>query len=343
MYLNWLWKRGGKNSPPQPQPPPPPPETHNFSVFIPSPNIEDYYTSRQLANFPFVVIPMSSPVKSVGAGVRNLGSTCFMSSILQCLTHTIKLFQGLRSYTHDCPGDAGEFCVFCALRSHMESCFTPARSVVWPIFLADNLKQFSAGFKRGNQEDAQDFMNRALNKLQGCFSEGHPNLVGEIFGGRYVSQLRCSNCGHCSETFEAIIDLSLGIENIYTIQDALESYTKVEKVGGKSTCNSCKQVVSMEKQLLLTQTPSVAALHLKRFRGGGISVKKIENHVFFTLELDLQPYTFGAENHNVELKYDLYAVVVHTGNSPNSGHYFCFVRSAPDKWHKLDDSESIWR
>lgn len=103
-----------------------------------------------------------------GAGVQNLGLTCFMGSILQCLTHTINLFQGLRSYTHDCQGmqsttqfgvknllisflcckfkiffsdDAGDFCVFCALRSHMESCFTPARSVVWPTFLAENLNR----------------------------------------------------------------------------------------------------------------------------------------------------------------------------------------------------------
>lgn len=39
------------------------------------------------------------------------------------------------------------------------------------------------------------------------------------------------------------------------------------------------------------------------------------------------------------MKYDLYAVVVHSGFSSTSGHYFCFVRSAPDTWHKLDDSK----
>jgi ubiquitin carboxyl-terminal hydrolase 36/42 len=82
------------------------------------------------------------------------------------------------------------------------------------------------------------------------------------------------------------------------------------------------------------------------------------------LELDLQPYTILNENNDVSfesissltfplwivcfdsflcwqvsLKYDLYAVVVHTGFSAKSGHYFCFVRTAPDTWHKLDDSK----
>ncbi|XLS88909.1 hypothetical protein HN51_064917 [Arachis hypogaea] len=67
------------------------------------------------------------------------------------------------------------------------------------------------------------------------------------------------------------------------------------------------------------------------------------------LELDLQPYTISHQNNNVPLKYELYAVVplkyvlyavvVHIGFSSTSGHYFSFVRSAPDTWHKLDDSK----
>ncbi|KAF9622199.1 hypothetical protein IFM89_030057 [Coptis chinensis] len=37
--------------------------------------------------------------------------------------------------------------------------------------------------------------------------------------------------------------------------------------------------------------------------------------------------------------YELYAVVVHTGLTSCSGHYFCFIRSSPQTWHKLDDSK----
>lgn len=28
---------------------------------------------------------------------------------------------------------------------------------------------------------------------------------------------------------------------------------------------------------------------------------------------------------------------MHIGTSPTSGHYFCFVRTAPDMWYNLDD------
>jgi ubiquitin C-terminal hydrolase len=43
----------------------------------------------------------------------------------------------------------------------------------------------------------------------------------------------------------------------------------------------------------------------------------------------------------VGFKYQLYAVVVHKGDSLMSGHYFCYIRSSPDTWHKLDDPEVI--
>ncbi|CAI0436930.1 unnamed protein product [Linum tenue] len=94
----------------------------------------------------------------------------------------------------------------------------------------------------------------------------------------------------------------------------------------------------MEKQLMLDRAPLVTTLHLKRFKTDGHSVEKIGKHIEFPLELDLVPYSSHDQNDNEGLKYQLYGVVVHNGFSPTSGHYFCYIRSSPGKWHKLDDS-----
>ncbi|KAB2037942.1 hypothetical protein E1A91_D03G105000v1, partial [Gossypium mustelinum] len=39
-----------------------------------------------------------------------------------------------------------------------------------------------------------------------------------------------------------------------------------------------------------------------------------------------------------ELRYQLFAVVKHSGFRPTSGHYVCYIRSSPNIWHKMNDS-----
>ncbi|XP_028124244.1 ubiquitin carboxyl-terminal hydrolase 20-like [Camellia sinensis] len=133
--------------------------------------------------------------------------------------------------------------------------------------------------------------------------------------------------GHSSDTYEPLIDLSLEIENMGTLPSALESFTKVEKIEDPGQSS------------LVNNAPSVAAFHLKRFKNDGSYAEKIDKHVEFPLELDLLPYTGGDQNNDMELKYNLYAVVVHIEFSSTSGHYYCFIHSAPDAWYMLDDSK----
>ncbi|ESW30296.1 hypothetical protein PHAVU_002G141300 [Phaseolus vulgaris] len=284
---------------------------------------------------------------NMGAGLSNLGNTCFLNAILQCFTHTVPLVQGIRACTHNfpCAGHMDRFCVICTFRDQVERSLAASGRTLSPLKFVNNLSYFSSGFRRYQQEDAHEFMQCALDKLERCFLdlkktdlnfEGD-NLVQKVFGGRLISKLQCCSCGRTSDTYEPLIDMSLEIENVDSLPSALESFTKVEKIDANFRCDSCKEEVSMEKQLMLDMTPSVAAFHLKRFKADGILVEKIDKHIEFPLELDLQPYTISNQNNDVLVKYDLYAIVVHTGFSSTSGHYFCFVRSGPDTWHKLDD------
>lgn len=123
--------------------------------------------------------------------------------------------------------------------------------------------------------------------------------VANFFSHLFAFQLRCCNCGHSSDTYEPLIDFSLEIENVDTLPSALESFTRVEKIDAKFKCDSCKEEVYMEKQLILDQAPSVAAFHLKRFKTDGTYVEKIDNHVEFPLELDLEPYTCSNQSNSV--------------------------------------------
>eukprot|EP00257_Ricinus_communis_P009207 XP_002527676.2 ubiquitin carboxyl-terminal hydrolase 20 [Ricinus communis] len=295
----------------------------------------------------------------VAAGLYNLGNTCFINAVLQSFTHTVPLVKALRSCNHVMPCQRGVegFCAVCALRDHIELSLTSSGKAVSPSKIVDNLKQISSCFEKYQQEDAHEFLQCLLDKLERCCldpglsdeasSSPENNIVERVFGGRLVSKLRCCNCGHCSDKYEPLIDLSLEIEDVGNLQSALESFTKVEKiedVDSKFICNHCKEEGSREKQLMLDQAPSVSALHLKRFKTDGSFIEKIDKHVEFPLELNLKPYTKSSQDCNknqVDLKYQLYAIVVHNGLSPTSGHYFCFVRSSPSTWHKLDDCRVV--
>ncbi|CAM8909603.1 unnamed protein product [Rhodiola kirilowii] len=295
---------------------------------------------------PAAVFVAHEPAFRVSAGLRNLGNTCFMNAVLQCLVHTRPLVQGLSMIKHYTPCFSDEFCLVCALREHVSLSFS-LLDVISPYKIADNLKYFSPDFVRYHQEDAHEFLQCMLNKLEKypiCSEDPFSvtpsdNLVKQVFGGSLVSRLQCSQCNHISCTPEDLIDFSLEIGDISTLDGALDSFTKLEKIEDiKLTCDRCNEKVLMEKQLIVDKAPLVASFHLKRFKNDGITVEKISKHVEYPLSLNLHPYIVSHSEDNAGLIYDLYAVVVHSGYSSNSGHYVGYVRSSPSTWHEFDDS-----
>ncbi|KAF8096762.1 hypothetical protein N665_0301s0010 [Sinapis alba] len=332
-----------------------------------TPNVSSVYdtddesTSNLLSyNQPWFSFIQEEPPKmiddeelsSVGVGLWNLGNSCFVNSVLQCLTHTVPLINSLSSYKSPGPCNCGNemFCVISVLKGHIESALTTSRRSISPYYFLNNLNYFSADFRRYQQEDAHEFLQAFLDKLERCcfdpsidpdsvsVSSQDGNLVQRIFGGRLVSELRCCNCNSVSETFENSLGLSLEIEDVYNLQSALDSFTRVEKLDEPMTCDNCKEKVSKEKQLLLYKLPQVVTFHLKRFKNNGFFMEKIFNHVEFPLEIDLQPYMIISQNNEVTTKYRLYAFVEHFG-SLAYGHYSSYVRSAPKIWHQFDDKQ----
>ena len=105
--------------------------------------------------------------------------------------------------------------------------------------------------------------------------------------------MTCRDCGHCSETFERFLDLSLEIDQVDDLVAALESFTKVEQLGdaeNKLNCGSCNGQVCMEKKLVVDESPDVVVFQLKRFTTIDGSIQKINKHVAYPSNLDLQPF-----------------------------------------------------
>ncbi|XP_056862945.1 ubiquitin carboxyl-terminal hydrolase 21-like isoform X2 [Raphanus sativus] len=303
-------------------------------------------------------LPKINKPTGVGAGLSNSGNTCFIASVLQCLTHTVPLLDALRTYKYHNPCNCGNenFCVLQTLRNHTEHALRSSGYDIKIDRFRDNLNYFSSDFQIDHQEDAHEFLQSFLDKLEKCcldpgsrdnsasasVSSQDVNIVHNIFGGRLVSKLRCCNCNSVSETFETSPGWSLEIEDVEDLSSALESFTCVEKLEDQFTCDDCKEKVSKEKQLKFDKLPLVAAFHLKRFKNNGVYMQKIFKDVKFPLELDLLSYMSSNENPQDSTKYHLYAMVEHLGNGIHFGHYSAYVRSAPETWHRFDDAK-VWR
>ncbi|KAM0836227.1 hypothetical protein ACQ4PT_062459 [Festuca glaucescens] len=147
--------------------------------------------------------------------------------------------------------------------------------------------------------------------------------------------LHCPECNHCSDRLESFLDLSLEINQMDTLLDSLESFTKTEVVES-FTCDGCKTRVNMEKHLKVEQAPEVLVIQLKRFENLGSNISKIQEMVKYQLELDLKPFMSSADTN--PQKYDLYGVVEHLGES-SKGHYVCYIRSSETDWYLFNDEK----
>ncbi|XP_047264080.1 ubiquitin carboxyl-terminal hydrolase 20-like [Capsicum annuum] len=288
-----------------------------------------------------------------GAGLLNLGNTCFLNAVLQCFMNIVPLFDLLLHKAHVVPCD--HFCLICIFKELIGLSLVyeayEGRSVS-PWRLVENLiciltrfvvlkvvkiSDFTSGFHKYEKEDAHEFLQCFLNRLESRCSD----IVQQVFCVCLVSKFCCCNCGHYSNTYVPLIDLSLEIKDVDNLHSALESFTRVEKLDDpeiKFSCEICNVQVSIEKQLMLYNVPTISIFHLKRFQNNGSVERKVDKHVSFLLELDLLFYTDNNQTINEQIKYDLYAVIVHAGSISISGHYYCFICAEPNEWYKFGDS-----
>ncbi|CAN6164833.1 unnamed protein product [Urochloa humidicola] len=285
----------------------------------------------------------------IGAGLQNLGNTCYLNSVLQCLTYTEPFAAYLQSGKHKSSCRTSGFCALCALQTHVKTALQSTGKIVAPSIIVKNLRCISRRFRNSRQEDAHELMVNLLESMHKCcLPSGVPSesqsayeksLVHKIFGGRLRSQVKCTRCSHCSNKFDPFLDLSLDIAKATTLVRALQNFTEDELLDGgqkQYQCERCKQKVVAKKRFTIDKAPNVLTVHLKRFSPFNPR-EKIDKKVDFQPVLDLKPFVSDSKGTN--LKYSLYGVLVHAGWNTQSGHYYCFVRTSSGMWHNLDDNQ----
>jgi ubiquitin carboxyl-terminal hydrolase 8 len=298
-------------------------------------------------------------------GLENLGNSCYMSCIIQCINNTTPLAMYfcnevyLEHVNHDNNSTRGvvakEFgAVVRALWSGQY------RSIIYPNLknvVAQHMNQFQGHIQQDSHEFhviLMDLLHEDLkrNSRQPPVREtGNENLSAEeawsnfqkyndsiiklLFYGQQKSTVRCCKCGKESVTFEVFSDLSLPIPSSSkecSLAECINLYLRGEEISGWN-CQSCKEEGDAIKKFDIWRPPIILVIHLNRFYYDD-RWRKRYTYVDFPLNLEVHHSTGPDQGY---VNYKLYAVANHYG-SMEGGHYTAYCKNEfYDKWYEFDD------
>lgn len=288
---------------------------------------------------------------NVGAGMINVGNTCYLNSTLQALFHVPAIANWLLSdsaHREKCNENGGQgSCIICAMAKTLIASQENQHSAIKPHLVYTKLQMVCKHLVLGRQEDAHEFLRYLVEAMEKSYLSRSKNSkdldqyskettpLNQILGGYLRSEVKCLSCQHISTTFQHFEDLLLDIRKVNSIDEALHSYFAKERLEeNQYKCEACKKRVAATKQFYLERAPFVLCIQLKRFSmlGG-----KINKHVELRARLDLTPYIRVGTSTGRQT-YKLVSMVTHLGNTQHCGHYTAIGTTETGNYYVFDDT-----
>ena len=302
-------------------------------------------------------------------GLKNLGNTCYLSSIVQAISNV----SDITRYFVD--GAYEEHLNFSSdSRGEVATAFAEVITAMWDGFhdtYSPTRLKTVAGFPGSNQHDAGDFLTAFITKLhddldtvllrQPCpildtdsispseaadlalqnqdKSEGK-SFFSENFYGQSRTDLQCTSCGAVSSIYDRFLETQLPIAPHGGIERLLEKELEPEVINRNCPRPECNNGQAT-KTYRIIRLPKIWCIQLKRFffNSERNFSGKIERFVDFPLDLDMSPFITG--DRSKFKKFKLCSVVNHYGQSNYSGHYTTMgLSSHLNKWIHFNDSHA---
>ena len=300
-------------------------------------------------------------------GLVNLGNRCYSSSIIQCLSNTLKLTDKFLTGkftegTHFKHAKRPEWILLQSYSSLISNIWD-SNQLLKPRTFIENFGKIHPKFMNNRQHDSHEFLLYLLDSLHNSISyEINVDIHGEIqtqrdqlmkdsletwkinysnnysflvdlFHGMTRSHVKCNSCGKESNIFEPYTCLSLPVSG-NSIMDCMDTYFNQSEEIDTWECEDCKNN-GCKKSTVIWSFPDYLVVQLKRFTSNG---HKLNDFIDYPLQdLDVTKYITSEKGDPNNYIYELYAINYHSGGT-NSGHYWSACKNLDGNWYLYNDA-----
>jgi ubiquitin carboxyl-terminal hydrolase 7 len=185
----------------------------------------------------------------------------------------------------------------------------------------------------------------AVEKKMIATKETEP-VVTKLFEGKTLNYIRCIEVDFESKRYESFLEVQLSVKGMSSIYEALDCYFTEELMDEDNKYDAGdygKQIAN--KGIKIMFLPPILMMQLKRFEFDfqRERMDKISDLCEFYDEINMAKYV--VKENKQETEYKLFSVLVHSGSSTTSGHYYSFIRPKMSKdtsaglWYKFNDDK----
>ena len=319
-------------------------ETDILQTLLPL-HLSAKWRNKEISNWFIESIPFTKSETGY-VGLVNMGSTCYVNSLIQQLYFIPEFRNSLTSLNE--VGKPGS-----ALREFQQVMGALSQKL-YPSYLPKTFCE-AMEVNPSVQRDVSEFLDQLFEKLKESLTQTDQKaLISNLFEIPLASETICMECNNRSERISPpAYAIHIEIKNKKNIMESLKAFVQPEMMQGDNAyyCSNCEKKVIASRRELFKVLPNVMFIHLKRFEFNFDSTtKKLNTYCEFPMDLDMEEFS-DTNNVMVErlpkqyYKYKLKGIIAHSGLL-NSGHYYSFIEDTERKestedpyWFEFNDSD----